>query len=572
MCGIVGIFGKNASEAELNKMQIVTARRGPEKQTGRQIKGGWLGHNLLSFVAIGNNSQPLLLPGITLVWNGEIYNWRELEAEFGFSAKNDTELLAFGLRDVGVEFLRKIQGQFAFIAQIEADGNVKTVVGRDRWGISPLAFGVNGSGDIAIASTEAAVAQANVSAIKTIPAGSYGEVQDGGITLEYWQQLQQVPVPQQGSICPKGVIAKVKQRVESRIPEQRDILFTAMGGIDSQTVTVFTARATNGEFGGAITVVPWDPQQPDTLTLGDYHEAKASLTMLAAEGIEVKHHVAQLNPDYIRGNSDVCPLDRVLSVLGPDYFHVCCGLAEDLVATTAGKLRGKAIMTAGGPDEAGWSYKPWTHMHRGNLEEGFFAIGDQFSSAEGVRAGLVFGEHGIENRVPLAHLIEDAMGVKADQKQDILDWGDANDPLSIKMRDKIFWREAVAEILPIGSLNQPKKTIHGATGVKLALYHVACADKAFLKEREGFIRELIPLGWQSNVFCTLNHLDPNNIITEGQVYCLWRWRTLAHDLFLQGSPKRYLHSLYSPHLQDKINRPLCYDWMISPKDAQLPVV
>jgi asparagine synthetase B (glutamine-hydrolysing) len=557
MCGITGIFGLNPDQSKLESMLKVALRRGPESASIKEVEGGLLGHTLLAFVREGNNLQPLVDGNSVMIYNGEVYNWESLNAKYDLGAANDTETLLKGLKSKGIDFLKEIDGQFAFIAQIEG----KTVVARDKWGISPVVYGKNTDGELVIGSTPETVEQAGVKHVKTVPAGTFGIVEDGDLKLEYWFQLAKVAVEDQKAADPKDILKKATESVITRIPEKQDILYTAMGGIDSQFVTATVARHTNGRFGGAVTVVPWNPEQPDNMQLGDYHEAKATVDMLKKEGIEINHHVVQLTPEYING-----ALDRLLKVLGPDFFNVCCGLAEDLVATTVRNYDGKAVMTAGGPDEAGRSYKPWTLMHKNNLEEGFYAICDQFASSEGVRAGLVLGEHGLENRVPLAFLIEDAMYISAEQKQEVQSWGNGADPYTIKMKDKIFWRQALQGVLPEKSLSKPKETIHSASGAKPALHYLALNDNTYQAERAQFIEDAKQYGWEK-LIKGVNNVDPKDVIAEGELYCLWRWSRIEQQHFKEGCQKRYEPSgqgmNYSPELKDKAERPICYDWMLA---------
>jgi hypothetical protein len=116
-----------------------------------------------------------------------------------------------------------------------------------------------------------------------------------------------------------------------------------MGGIDSQFVTATVARELEGEFGGAVTVVPWcgkaaTTEQRQSDHGGDYPFVKATLELLASEKIPVAHHLAVLTPAVVQES-----LDRLLVLLGPDLFHLLCGVAEDLVASTVRRLGGRAI-------------------------------------------------------------------------------------------------------------------------------------------------------------------------------------------------------------------------------------
>ena len=561
MCGIIGIFGEAIELADVNAMLQVAARRGPEGTNLKEIYNGWLGQTLLGFVALGQNPQPLAEDEAVLVNNGEIYNWRELSNRYSLNAENDTQTLLRGLKSMGEKFLSLIDGQFAFIYQSTTKGQVKTLIGRDRYGISPLVFGQNEKGQTVMGSTAETIQAAGVKNVKSLPAGSIAWLADGNVTLSSWFDLNSVYTEIQLEKDPQQLLELARNNVINRIPEQRAVLYTTLGGMDSGFVTATVARATSGEFGGAVTVVPWDKEKPNDLRGGDWHSATAVVELLKSEGIFINHQILQLTPDYVDS-----ALDRILRVLGPDYYNVSCALAEDLVASAVKTRMGKAIMTAGGPDEAGRSYKPWTLLHRDNAEEAWCALGDQFSSSEGVRAGLVFGEHGLENRVPLAQLIEYFMDMAPWQKQHIMDWGDGIDPYTIKMQDKIAWRTALQDQLPASVLNTPKDTIHGATGSKQTLFEVAKSDRLFQQEREDFIDFAIQCGWgelKQVIHGDIKNLDPSDKTTEGQLYTLYRWQHVEPEQFARGENERYGWSdLYSNDLPFKSANPLCYDWKI----------
>lgn len=563
MCGITGIFGRQAKESQLEAALKVAARRGPESSDTKALENGVVGHTLLAFVNEGNNPQPYVDGNSTMVYNGEVYNWKELNAKYNLGADTDTATLLRGLRTQGIDFLKETDSQFAFIAQIpDKTGALQTLVARDKWGISPLVYGINSQGQVAIASTPEAVVQAGVdpTQVKAIPAGTYGKVTPNGIDLKYWFQLPNTPVAQQEAADIEYLRKKSIESVETRIPEKTDILYTAMGGLDSQFITAAIARKTNGNFGGAVTVVPWDPKNPDNKTLGDYKSATAAVAHLAREGIKINHHVVQMTPEYVDS-----ALDRVMNVLGPDYFNVCCGLAEDLVASTVKSLGGKAVMTAGGPDEAGRSYKPMTLRHKDRLEQGWYGICDQFASSEGVRAGLVLGEHGLENRVPLAFLIEESQKIRPEYKLQVDSWGNEQDPMTIKQREKIFWREIAKPYLPELSITTPKDTVHGATGTKPTLKYIAENCQEFQAEKDQFFQAMKRTGWDQYAIPS-GDTNPNG---NGPAYCLWRWAKTHSQEFEAGAEARYGGKQgnydYSARLEDKIARPLCHDHLLASK-------
>ncbi len=117
MCGIYGITSKNYSF--IDQYIKTCSHRGPN---GSGIWKGddiTLGHNLLSIMAKPNMStQPWATPkGNILVYNGEIFNYYELKAkykQFIDTTDCDTELLAWGLDNFGLNFIDEIDSMHGF--------------------------------------------------------------------------------------------------------------------------------------------------------------------------------------------------------------------------------------------------------------------------------------------------------------------------------------------------------------------------------------------------------------------------------------------------------------------------
>ncbi|MEY4579995.1 MAG: putative asparagine synthase b protein [Pseudomonadota bacterium] len=579
MCGIAALLGSSAErEAEsalLQRMLRVATRRGPEGTGVHAFANGVIAHTALHFVDNLFNHQPLVHDdGSSLVFNGEIYNWRTLNVRYALGARNDTQLLLRGLCARGSAFLSELDGQFAFVAHVACDGQAtRAIVGRDRWGICPLVFGHTPQGWLAIGSTCEAVQAAFVQHVKVVPAGTLGCVAGTQLSFQAWYRLPRTQLGSQPRLDRLSVQRFAVERVHSRIPEVPRQLFTTMGGIDSQFVTATVARDLGLRFGGAVTVVPWTPpslpahavRSAQSEPESDLPYVNATLHQLASEDAHVRHHVVVLTPAVVEAS-----LDRLLKLLGPDLFHILCGLAEDLVAVTVRRLGGRTIMTAGGPDEAGRSYDRWTVLHRGLDEElAWHRLAEQFASSEGVRAGLIFGEHGLENRVPLADLIEFATQISSQEKQRVYEVGDGLTVAALRLDSKIFWRSALVGLLPSYCLAARKQPIHGSTGAMRALFAVLACDQEFLQQRAAFVVRAWHLGWNGIVFGDLLNLDPTEALTECQLYALYRWSKLEPELFDAGAESRYGRFIeFLPRSVDepceRVAKPLCYDWQLGP--------
>jgi asparagine synthase (glutamine-hydrolysing) len=169
MCGISFLLDRTGAlgSAAATRMRAATAHRGPDGCGAVQFGNGgpetvYLGHNRLKIIDLSDEaSQPLLSADgrYALVYNGEIYNYRELRAEqeaagTRFRSQSDTEVLLQLLIQHGAAGLEKVRGMFAFVFY---DTYTKRLTAaRDSFGIKPLFFADTPQG-LAIASEIEAV-------------------------------------------------------------------------------------------------------------------------------------------------------------------------------------------------------------------------------------------------------------------------------------------------------------------------------------------------------------------------------------------------------------------------------
>jgi len=158
MCGIVGLCKRQApvDRAALEAGVARLAHRGPDDR-GTFVAGHiGLGHTRLSIIDLAGGHQPLRTADgqLTLIANGEIYNFVELRADLEarghrFLTHSDSEVILHAYREYGEEFLTQVLGMFAF-ALYDASRDCLILV-RDRLGIKPLFLAHQTSG-IAFAS------------------------------------------------------------------------------------------------------------------------------------------------------------------------------------------------------------------------------------------------------------------------------------------------------------------------------------------------------------------------------------------------------------------------------------
>ncbi len=153
MCGICGKFAfENAATVErglIESMLGTIRHRGPDDQGIYMSSGVGLGHARLSIIDLASGHQPLCNEdgSVWIVFNGEIYNYRELR-EFllskghRFKTNSDTEVIVHLYEELGPLCVEKLRGMFAFAIW---DDNTRTLLlARDRVGIKPLYYSVAG--------------------------------------------------------------------------------------------------------------------------------------------------------------------------------------------------------------------------------------------------------------------------------------------------------------------------------------------------------------------------------------------------------------------------------------------
>lgn len=219
MCGIAGVFayrgeGRSANEAPLLAAREAMKVRGPDGAGLWWDEAGRIGfaHRRLAIIDLDERAlQPMHMPerGLTIIFNGEIYNYRALRSQLmqsGFQPRteSDTEVILELFARDGADMVRKLRGMFALAIWDAQRGRL--FLARDPYGIKPLYY-AEAEGALHFASqVKAFAAFSSVSteadpagmvgfqlfgtipepftlfrAIRALPAGSYLWADDGGV-------------------------------------------------------------------------------------------------------------------------------------------------------------------------------------------------------------------------------------------------------------------------------------------------------------------------------------------------------------------------------------------------------
>ncbi|HRH60157.1 MAG TPA: asparagine synthetase B, partial [Chitinophagaceae bacterium] len=149
MCGIAGIISPHTSFVQQQRLQMMAdtlQHRGPDGEGFFMSNDGLAGmvHRRLSIIDLSDAAaQPMHYLHYTIIFNGEIYNYKELKTElqqkgFSFKTQSDTEIIPAAYNCYGADCLNHFDGMFAFALY---DAKEKTLIlARDRFGEKPLYY------------------------------------------------------------------------------------------------------------------------------------------------------------------------------------------------------------------------------------------------------------------------------------------------------------------------------------------------------------------------------------------------------------------------------------------------
>jgi asparagine synthase (glutamine-hydrolysing) len=154
MCGICGEFrfdGVPADTSAVARMSAMIARRGPDHAGAFNDGPLAFGHRRLAIIDLSADADQPMVDSelkLVLVFNGTIYNYKELRAEllamgYRFFSESDSEVILKAYHAWGAESVKRFFGMFAFAIWDQRDGHL--FMARDRFGIKPLYYTLDGA-------------------------------------------------------------------------------------------------------------------------------------------------------------------------------------------------------------------------------------------------------------------------------------------------------------------------------------------------------------------------------------------------------------------------------------------
>ena len=270
MCGICGILGTDAPDRALvEAMNEAIVHRGPDHGAVAAYGRCVLGYRRLSIIDLVTGDQPIESETgeVAAVFNGEIYNFRELRRELEargheIRGTGDSPLIPHAYEEWGLDFVRRLEGMFAIALWDRGLGRL--VLARDRLGKKPLLYAQLPDGSLAFASETKAllrlpslpreldleqldaylalqyVPRSGLRAVEKVPPGSLAVAEGGAVrVMRYWRPAPAEPGGDWVERVREEVTAAVRRRLVADVP----LGALLSGGIDSSVVVAAMAAA-----------------------------------------------------------------------------------------------------------------------------------------------------------------------------------------------------------------------------------------------------------------------------------------------------------------------------------------
>ena len=376
MCGIAGCYQQADGRKLTDVMTDRIAHRGPD------AGGVWshedervslhLGHRRLSIIDLSTAAdQPLHKGSLTLIYNGELYNYRELRAELAargvtFVTQSDTEVVLEGWRHWGPAALEKFRGMFAFALADRETGEL--ILARDPLGIKPMFYLERGDGIVFASELKAMLAalgselriepgtlvasmlyywvpeqRCAIQGVQKLPAGSWMRIKPGAKpeVRQYWR-VQDV-----ASAAAHQPAADLKTVIEESVAAHlvADVPVSSFlsGGLDSSIITVLAHRDSSAVDAYTITFRPED-QKLEAMPDDAFYARKVASQF----GIDL--HEIEISPDIV----DLLP--RMVEILDEPIGDPAA--INTVLMCEAARERGvKVILSGMGADELFGGYR-----------------------------------------------------------------------------------------------------------------------------------------------------------------------------------------------------------------------
>jgi len=325
MCGIAGFISTDKDRVEersarLDAMCRVITHRGPDEQ-GTAVEGrAAMGMRRLSIIDLATGQQPIYNGDRTklIVFNGEIYNYRELKKDlesrgYKFRTNSDTETIIHAFDEYGPACLERLRGMFGFAIWDIREQSL--FLARDRVGKKPLYYTLTANGEFVFGSELKVLLEhggmsrevdhgaldayltfgyvpeemAIFKGVHKLEPGHFLQFKDGRITTRrYWDfDFSKPELTDSESDIAAGLLERLRDAVEVRLISEVPLGAFLSGGVDSSAVV------------GLMSQILDQPVKTFSIGFNEDSFDELKYARLAAKHFATDHHEFILTPDFV---------------------------------------------------------------------------------------------------------------------------------------------------------------------------------------------------------------------------------------------------------------------------------
>ena len=402
MCGFVAVLDPEGDVGALRPTLLEQARqlrhRGPDWSGVYADGKAILAHERLAIVDVVHGAQPLLSDdgNQVLAVNGEIYNHRELRADFAdyaFRTDSDCEVILPLYRRHGRDFLNRLKGMFAFVLWDRQRG--EWLIARDPIGIIPLYIGHDAEGRLYAASEMKALSGVCVS-VEVFPPGSVWTSGMAAPERYYAPDWRDYDTVAEGPRDPAALRAALEQSVHSHMMSDVPYGVLLSGGLDSSLIAAITARYAARRTEDDDRSAAWWPRL-HTFSIGLEGSPDLAAARSVADMIDSVHHEFHFT---VQEGLDALT-DVVRHVETYDVTTIRASTPMYLLARRIRAMGIKMVLSGEGADEIFGGYL-YFHMAPDDREfhDELVRKLDGLHQYDCLRANKAMSAWGVEARVP----------------------------------------------------------------------------------------------------------------------------------------------------------------------------
>jgi asparagine synthase (glutamine-hydrolysing) len=397
MCGIAGAvdLARGIDRAEVAPMVETMSCRGPDDEglwlsdeSGRAHAA--LGHRRLAVVDVPGGQQPMTLERhgetvLTLVFSGEVYDFRELRAELegkghAFRTLSDTEVVLVGWLEWGADVVERLNGMFAFA--LWDDRSQELYLVRDRMGVKPLYWYPTPDGALFGSEPKAILAHPRAEAVldldglrellahvKTpghgiyrgmyeVRPGSWVRVRREGADVHRYWQLEAIEHTDDRDTTVGHVRELLDDIVDRQLIADVPLCALLSGGLDSSAITALAAQKLRAQDAGPVRSFSVDfVGYEDSFTADPMRDTPDGPYVR-----ELAEHVAADHTAITLSNDDLIDPDARAAVLRARDVPVSIGDMDTSLYLLFKAIRGHSTVALSGEsaDEVFGGYR-WFH-------------------------------------------------------------------------------------------------------------------------------------------------------------------------------------------------------------------